>query len=69
MGKRKNFPLNPVESKDVKAAVFELSEVAAKQLLYGMIQVLSLSSCIVKEQFLEILDDARKYGAILKNKS
>ena len=68
MGKKARTPLNPVESRDLKAAVYDLSEVAVKQLVYGIIQILSLKSIVIKEQFLEILDDARKYSQ-LKAKS
>jgi len=62
MEKKPRTPLNPVEARDVKAAVYDLSESAAKQLLFGMIQILSLKNSVIKEQFLEILDDARKYS-------
>jgi hypothetical protein len=64
MEKKPRTPLNPVEVRDVKAAVYDLSEAAVKQLLYGVIQILSLKSSVIKEQFLEILDDARKYNQI-----
>lgn len=57
-------PLNPVEVKDVKAAVYDLSERAAKQLLYGVIQILSFKSIVIKGEFLDILDDAKKYNQI-----
>jgi hypothetical protein len=62
MDKNAHTPLNPMEARDVKAAVYDLSEVSAKQLLYGVIQILSLKNSIIKEQFLEILDDAKKYS-------
>lgn len=64
MAREKRTPLNPVEVRDVKAAVYDLSESAAKQLLYGMVQVLSFKSSTTKEQFIEILDDAKKYNQI-----
>jgi hypothetical protein len=64
MEKKPRTPLNPVEARDVKAAVYDLSEAAVKQLLYGVIQILSLKNSVIKEQFLEILDDARKYNQI-----
>jgi hypothetical protein len=66
MDKKKKTPLNPVEVRDVKAAIYDLSELACKQLLYGMINILSLKSRVIKEQFLEILDDAQKYNQIKK---
>lgn len=69
MPKEKMTPLNQVEARDAKAAVYDLSELAAKQLLYGIVQILSLRQNLIKEQFLEILDDARKYNTVIKNKS
>jgi hypothetical protein len=63
----KRTPLNPVEVRDTKAGVYDLSEIAAKQLLYGIITILSFKSSVIKDQFLEILDDAKKYNQI-KNK-
>lgn len=64
MAKKARTPFNPMEARDVKAAVYDLSELSAKQLLYGVIQILSFKSSIIKEQFLEILDDAKKYNQV-----
>lgn len=66
MSKIKRGPLLPDEVRDVKASVYDLSELACKQLLYGIITVLSFKSSATKDQFLEILDDAKKYNQIKK---
>jgi hypothetical protein len=47
-----------------KALVFDLSEAAAKQALYGVIQVLGLSGTVSGGKFKQILDDARVYNEI-----
>jgi hypothetical protein len=66
MARQKLYPLNSVEAKDLKAAVYDLTELAAKQILYGMIQILSMKNRIIRDQFEEILDDARKYSELKK---
>jgi len=57
-------PLNAGESKALKAAVYDLSELAAKQTLYGMIQILCIKVHVPMSVFKEILDDARKYDEV-----
>lgn len=64
MARKQKTPLNPGESASLKAAVFDLSEIAAKQMLYGMIQLLSAKNSILVEHFRDCLDDARKYSQI-----
>ena len=44
----------------LKAAVHDLSEQAAKQALYAIIQVLSLAPHVRRPVFEEIINDARK---------
>ena len=61
MAKEKVFPIYPDEARALKAHVYDLSESAAKQALYGMILFLSLKTTITQAQFKEILDDASKY--------
>lgn len=61
-------PLNPGESKTLKTAVYDLSELAAKQTLYGVIQILSIKVHVPLSVFKEILDDARKYDEVKKVK-
>ena len=58
--------LNPGEASMLKAKVYDLSEAAAKQLLFGIIQVLSFKNSVARIQFEEILDDAEKYNKIVK---
>jgi hypothetical protein len=47
-----------------KALVFDLSESAAKQALYGVVQVLGASPTVSGEKVKQILDDARVYNGI-----
>ena len=54
-------PFNPGEAKALKAVVYDLSEGAAKQALYGIINVLSLRVNMPKSFFRELIDDAVKY--------
>ena len=54
-------PFNPGEAKTLKAEVYDLSEGAAKQALYGIINVLSLRVNMPKSFFKELIVDAIKY--------
>jgi hypothetical protein len=54
-------PLNPGESKALKAQIFDLSESGAKQALYGLVQVLSCRPSVNRVFFESVIDDARKY--------
>lgn len=56
-------PLNPQESRNLKASIYDLSEQGAKQLLFGLIQILCFKDAIKREKFEEVLDDAMKYNA------
>lgn len=58
--------LKPGEAKILKARVYDLSELAAKQALYGIIQVLSLKVNVSRSIFEEVIDDAEKYSVIKK---
>ena len=49
-----------------KARVYDLSEGAAKQLLFGIIQTLSEVGSATRDFFEEILDDASKYDSAKK---
>ena len=60
MAKEKQYPLNPGEAKTLKAAIFDLSEGAAKQALYGIVQILSFKPQLNRTHLEEIIDDARK---------
>ena len=59
-------PLNPGEAKVLKAAVYDLGELATKQALYGIIQVLSFKPRMSTDMLKEIVDDARKYSDLSK---
>ena len=61
MAREKVFPIYPDEARTLKATVYDFSESAAKQALWGMIQILSLKTTISQAQFKEVLDDAGKY--------
>ena len=52
---------NPGEARALKAQVYDLSEVAVKQALYGIIQILSVRGNLPRPIFEEIIDDATKY--------
>lgn len=66
MPREKVFPIYPDEARTLKACVFDLSETAAKQALFAMVQILSLKTFITQAQFKEIIDDAGKYSQITK---
>jgi len=52
----------------LKAAVRDLSEQAAKQALYEIIQVLTLAPHVRRPTFEEIIDDAKKLTTATKLK-
>lgn len=66
MTREKISTLNPGEAMRLRAGIGGLSEIAARSLLYGLLQVLSLKSSISRKAFEEILDDAVKYSKELK---
>lgn len=66
MAREKVFPIWPDEARNLKALVYDLSEIGLKQALFGMIQILTLRTSITQAQFREILDDAGKYVQIKK---
>jgi hypothetical protein len=53
---------NPGEAKLFKAKVYDLSELGAKQALYGIIQILSFKVNVSRPMFEEVVDDAVKYS-------
>jgi hypothetical protein len=57
---------NPGEAKLFKATVYDLSELAAKQALYGIIQVLSFKVNMSRSMFEDVMDDAVKYSKVKK---
>lgn len=69
MEKEKQYPLNPEQAKILKATIYDLSEQAAKQALYGIVQMLSIKINLSKNHFEEIIDDARKLTEVKKPRS
>jgi hypothetical protein len=59
-------PLNPGEAHTLKARAYDLSELGAKQALYGIIQVLSFKVNVSRSMFEDVIDDAEKYSKIKK---
>jgi len=66
MERKTLHPLNPGEAKTLKATVYDLSPSARLQALYGIIQILSFKPRISREEYQEIIDDARKYSELEK---
>ena len=66
MAREKVFPIYPDEARTLKALVYDLSEIGLKQVLFGMIQILTLKASITQAQFKGILDDASKYSQTIK---
>ena len=54
--------LTSEEAKALKARVYDLDEGAAKQALYGIIQIFTIKSRFVTGYFEELIDDAQKYS-------
>jgi len=54
--------LDTEEAKMLKARVYDLSELAAKQVLYGIIQIFTMKAKLSIPVFEEVIDDAGKYG-------
>ena len=66
MSREKTYPINAGEAKVLKAAIYDLSEGAAKQALYGIIQILELTPNVRRRVFEEIIADATKLSAAKK---
>lgn len=58
--------MNAGEASVLKARIYDLSDVAAKQALYGLVQVLSCRANISRAFFESCVDDAAKYTRIKK---
>ena len=54
--------LDTEEARAFKAIVYDLSELAAKQALYAIIQFFSIKAKMAIPVFEEIIDDAGKYS-------
>jgi hypothetical protein len=53
--------LDTEESRTLKARVYDLSELAAKQVLYGIIQIFTMKAKLSIPNFEEVIDDAGRY--------
>jgi len=62
MTKNNVFPVCSDEARILKAKVFDFSESAAKQALWGIIQIFTLKTSITMAQFKEMLNDASIYS-------
>ena len=54
--------LDTEESRALKARVYDLSELEAKQVLYGIIQIFTMKAKLSIPIFEEVIDDAGKYS-------
>jgi hypothetical protein len=66
MTRQKQYPINPAEAHTLKAAIYDLSDLAAKQALYGILKMLSIKAHLNRIHFEEVIDDARKLTEIKK---
>lgn len=66
MTREKRYPINPGQAHAIKATIYDLSELAAKQALYGIVQTLSRKGQCRTIDFQEIIDDARKLTEVRK---
>ena len=54
-------PLDVNYSKDLKALIFDLDEKACKQILFGMVEILTEHPSILRNVFVELVSDGRDY--------
>jgi len=48
-------------AKDLKALIFDLNEKACKQVLFGMVEILTQHPSVLKNVFVELVSDGRDY--------
>ena len=48
-------------AKDLKALIFDLNEKACKQVLFGMVEILTQHPSILRNVFVELASDGRDY--------
>jgi hypothetical protein len=48
-------------AKDLKALVFDLDEKACKQVLFGMVEILTEHPSVLRNVFVELVSDGRDY--------
>lgn len=56
----------PAESRSLKARIFDLSESAAKQVLYGLVQHLLVCASVRTDVLRDAIDDAAKFTEVKK---
>ena len=47
--------------KDLKALIFDLDEKACKQILFGMVEILTEHPSVLRNVFVELVSDGRDY--------
>ena len=48
-------------AKDLKALIFDLDEKGCKQVLFGMVEILTEHASILRNVFIELVSDGRDY--------
>ena len=48
-------------AKDLKALIFDLDEKACKQVLFGMVEILTQHPSVLRNVFIELVSDGRDY--------
>jgi hypothetical protein len=66
MTRRRTNPLNPGEAKDLTTKIDNLSEIAARSALFGIVTALSYHAHLAIDYFSDIINDATKYDTMLK---
>ncbi len=57
------------EKKDLIAVVHDMGERALRQVLFGLLNTLEVRPSVRTEAFIQCLDEARKYDAMMKGRS
>lgn len=55
--------LDPGKISILKATIFDMDVAALKQVLFGMVEILKQHPSILKDVFVELVEDGRKYNA------
>lgn len=61
--------INSDYAKDLKALIFDLDEKASKQVLFGMVDILTQHPSVLRNVFIELVSDGRDYHKALKERS
>lgn len=51
--------------KDLKALIFDLNEKACKQILFGMVEILTEHPSVLRNVFVELVSDGRDYHKVM----